>query len=139
MPLLSAKDRPQLLNSGGLFPGSHEKERPLARRGARPPGRSPEMVRRGNRARLPQRPGDASNAGSSLRGVRRLTTLMLEIKRYERQTKAMEATAAFHDVPEKKRLAVNSQNFAALYATEYKTLNFSPVGLARKKGGGKWR
>jgi hypothetical protein len=39
---------------------------------------------------------------SSLREVRRLTNLLLKIKRYERQMEALEKTAALHDVIETK-------------------------------------
>jgi hypothetical protein len=42
---------------------------------------------------------------SNLRGGRWVSTLMLKIKRNERQTEAMEATAAFHDALEKKEVS----------------------------------
>jgi hypothetical protein len=43
---------------------------------------------------------------SKLREVRRLTNLLLKIKRYQRQTKGLEETAAFHYVLEKKGVSV---------------------------------
>jgi len=43
---------------------------------------------------------------SNLREVRRLTNLLLRIKRYQRQTKGLEETAGFHDVPEIKGVSV---------------------------------
>ena len=39
---------------------------------------------------------------TNLREVRRLTNLLLKIKRYERQTETLEKTAALHDVLETK-------------------------------------
>ncbi len=39
---------------------------------------------------------------SSLREVRRLTNLLLKVKRYQRQTRGLEETAAFHHVSETK-------------------------------------
>jgi hypothetical protein len=39
---------------------------------------------------------------SNLREARRLTNLLLRIKRYERQVEVIEKSAALHDVPEKK-------------------------------------
>jgi hypothetical protein len=39
---------------------------------------------------------------SNLREVRRLTNLLLKIKRYERQREGLEKAAAFHDVLETK-------------------------------------
>ena len=41
---------------------------------------------------------------SNLREVRRLTALLLRIKRYERQMAALEKTVPFHDVSENKRV-----------------------------------
>ena len=43
---------------------------------------------------------------SNLREVRRLTSLLLKIKRHERQTKALEKTAAFHNMRETKGVGV---------------------------------
>jgi len=43
---------------------------------------------------------------SNLREVRRLTNLLLRIKRYECQMLALEKTAALHDVLEKKGVSV---------------------------------
>jgi hypothetical protein len=42
---------------------------------------------------------------SNLREVRRLTNLLLRIKRYERQMQALEKTAALHDVSEKEEVS----------------------------------
>jgi hypothetical protein len=42
---------------------------------------------------------------SNLREVRRLTALLLRIKRYERQMVALEKTVPFHDVSENKRVS----------------------------------
>jgi hypothetical protein len=43
---------------------------------------------------------------SGFRQLRRLTNLLLRIKRYECQMLALEKTAALHDVPEMKGVSV---------------------------------
>jgi hypothetical protein len=42
---------------------------------------------------------------ANMREVRRLTNLLLKIKRYERQMHTLEKTAALHDVSEKEGLS----------------------------------
>jgi hypothetical protein len=40
-----------------------------------------------------------------MREIRRLASLLLRIKRYERQMQASEKAAALHDVPEKEEVS----------------------------------
>jgi hypothetical protein len=68
-------------------------------KGPSPYERAAEIAPTHPNARLMRRMQD-----SNLREVRRLTNLLLRIKRYERQMEALQKTAALHDVLEKKRL-----------------------------------
>ncbi len=84
----------------------------FARRSARPPGRSRARVRRPTNAPRRSPPPTLTRGlmrrmqDSNLREVRRLTNLLLKIKRYERQREGLEKTAALHDVPETKGVSV---------------------------------
>ena len=66
-------------------------------KGPSPYERAAEIAPTHPNARLMRRMQD-----SNLREARRLTNLLLRIKRYERQMGALENTASCHDVPEKK-------------------------------------
>jgi hypothetical protein len=60
---------------------------------------------------------------SNFRQVVRLTSLLMRMKRHERQMEAFESTAVCHDVLEKKGLAVDSENFSKLYFIELKRVS----------------
>ena len=70
-------------------------------RGPSPYERAADIAPTHPNARIMRRMQD-----SNLREVRRLTNLLLRIKRYQRQTKGLEETASFHDVPEIKGVSV---------------------------------
>ena len=70
-------------------------------KGPSPYERAAEIAPTHPNARLMRRMQD-----SNFREVRRLTNLLLKIKRYERQMEALEKTAAFHDVLETKGVSV---------------------------------
>ncbi len=70
-------------------------------KGPSPYERAAEIAPTHPNARIMRRMQD-----SNLREVRRLTNLLLRIKRYQRQTKGLEETAGFHDVPEIKGVSV---------------------------------
>ena len=69
-------------------------------KGPSPYERAAEIAPTHPNARLMRRMQD-----SNFREVRRLTNLLLKIKRYERQREALEKTAAFQDVPETKEVS----------------------------------
>lgn len=69
-------------------------------KGPTPYERAAEIAPTHPNARVMRRMQDAN-----LREVRRLTNLLLKIKRYERQMEALEKKAAFHDVPETKEVS----------------------------------
>ena len=70
-------------------------------KGPSPYERAAEIAPTHPNARLMRRMQD-----SNFREVRRLTNLLLKIKRYERQMEALGKSAALHDVPETKGVSV---------------------------------
>jgi len=84
--------------------GSREEQRKVllkeSLKGPSPYERAAEIAPTHPNARVMRRMQD-----SNLREVRRLTALLLKIKRHERQTGALEKTVPFHDVSENKRVS----------------------------------